>query len=77
MSAIKTILRLFFVCGKDVYDIYRTRFQIEFCFRDGHQFTGLLDCHARDEKALDFACNASLAVVNITKALRKQTNVVR
>ena len=61
MSAIKTILRLFFVCGKDVYDIYRTWFQIEFCFRDGHQFTGLLDCHARDEKALDFACNASLA----------------
>ena len=43
------------VCGKDVYDIYRTRFQIEFCFRDGHQFTGLLDCQARDEKALDFA----------------------
>jgi len=106
MSAIKTILRLFFVCGKDVYDIYRTRFQIEFCFRDGHQFTGLLDCQARDEKArtrfqiefcfrdghqftglldcqardekaLDFACNASLAAVNITKALRKQTNVVR
>ena len=36
-------------------DIYRTRFQIEFCFRDGHQFTGLPDCQARDEKALDFA----------------------
>lgn len=60
------------VCGKDVYDIYRTRFQIEFCFRDGHQFTGLLDCQARDEKALDFAYNASLGAVNITKALRKQ-----
>ncbi|WP_300968033.1 transposase, partial [uncultured Allobaculum sp.] len=63
------------VCGKDVYDIYRTRFQIEFCFRDGHQFTGLLDCQARDEKALDFACNASLAAVNITKVLRKQTAI--
>lgn len=61
------------VCGKNVYDIYRTRFQIEFCFRDGHQFTGLLDCQARDEKALDFAYNASLAAVNITKVLRKQT----
>lgn len=60
------------VCGKDVYDIYRTRFQIEFCFRDGHQFTGLLDCQARDEKALDFAYNASLAAVNITKVMRKQ-----
>ena len=61
------------VTGKDVYDIYHTRFQIEFCFRDGHQFTGLLDCQARDEKALDFAYNASLAAVNITKVLRKQT----
>lgn len=63
------------VCGKDIYDIYRTRFQIEFCFRDGHQFTGLLDCQARDEKALDFAYNASLAAVNITKVLRKQTQI--
>ena len=61
------------VCGMDVYDIYRTRFQIEFCFRDGHQFTGLLDCQARDGKALDFAFNASLAAVNVTKVLRKQT----
>lgn len=63
------------VCGKDVYDIYRTRFRIEFCFRDGHQFTGLLDCQARNEKALDFAYNASLAAVNITKVLRKQTRM--
>ena len=63
------------VCGKDVYDIYRTRFQIEFCFRNGHQFTGLLDCQARDEKALDFAYNAPLAAVNITKVLRKQTQI--
>lgn len=61
------------VSGKDIYDIYRTRFQIEFCFRDGHQFTGLLDCQARDEKALDFAYNASLTAVNVTKVLRKQT----
>lgn len=61
------------VSGKDVCDIYRTRFQIEFCFHDGHQFTGLLDCQARDEKALDFTYNASLAAVNITKVMRKQT----
>ena len=62
------------VCGMDVYDIYRTRFQIEFYFRDGHRFTGLPDCQARDGKALDFACNASLAAVNVTKILRKQTS---
>lgn len=63
------------VRGRDVYDIYRTRFRIEFCFRDGHQFTGLLDCQARDEKALDFAYNASLAAVNITRVMRKHTNM--
>lgn len=54
------------VSGKNVYNIYRTRFLIEFCFRDGHRFTELPDCQARDEKALDFAYNVSLAVVNIT-----------
>lgn len=58
--------------GKDVYDIYHTRFQIEFCFRDGHQFTGMLDCQARSEKVLDFAYNASLTAVNIVKVLRKE-----
>lgn len=61
-------------CGIDIYDIYRTRFQIEFCFRDGHQFTGLLDCQGRSEAALDFAYNASLAAINIVKLMRKETN---
>lgn len=59
--------------GIDVYDIYRTRFQIEFCFRDGHQFTGLLDCQGRSEATLDFAYNASLAAINIVKLMRKET----
>lgn len=27
--------------GEDVLYIYRSRFQIEFCFRDAKQFTGL------------------------------------
>ena len=58
--------------GIDVFDIYHTRFQIEFCFRDGHQFTGLKDCQARDEQRLDFAFNASFAAVNIVKTMRKQ-----
>lgn len=58
--------------GVDVYEIYRTRFQIEFCFRDGHQFTGLLDCQSRGEKTLDFAYNASFAAINITKVMVKE-----
>ena len=60
------------VRGIDVFDIYRTRFQIEFCYRDGHQFTGLRDCQARDEKRLDFAFNASFAAVNVIKVMRKE-----
>lgn len=59
--------------GVDVLDFYRTRFQIEFCYRDGHQFAGLLDCQGRSEEALDFAFNASLAAVNAVKVLRKET----
>lgn len=64
------------VCGKDVFDIYRTRFQIEFCYRDGHQFTGLMDCQARGEKAMDFCYNASLTAVNLVKTLRKETGTM-
>ena len=58
--------------AQDIIEYYRTRFQIEFCFRDSKQFTGLKDCQARDLKKLDFAFNASLASVNIAKVMRKQ-----
>ena len=44
------------------------RFQIEFLFRDSKQFTGLLDCQARAEAALDFHFNASLATLNLVRA---------
>ena len=40
--------------AKDIIEYYRTRFQIEFCFRDSKQFTGLNDCQARDLRKLDF-----------------------
>jgi hypothetical protein len=32
--------------GKDVIEFYRTRFQIEFCFRDAKGFTGLMQSMA-------------------------------
>lgn len=60
--------------GEDVMNTYRTRFQIEFCFRDSHQFTGMEDCQARDAKKLDFAYNASFAALNIVKMLKCQIN---
>lgn len=60
--------------GEDVMNTYRTRFQIEFCFRDGHQFAGLEDCQARDAKKMDFAYNASFAALNVVKLLKFQIN---
>ena len=60
------------MAAKDIIEYYRTRFQIEFCFRDSKQFTGLNDCQARDLKKLDFAFNASLASVNIAKVIRQR-----
>ena len=54
--------------GKKLLDLYGLRFQIEFLFRDSKQFTGLSDCQARGEAALDFHFNASLATLNLVRA---------
>ena len=54
----------------DILEYYTTRFQIEFCFRNARQFTGLQDSQARSEQKLDFAFNASLTAVNVAKVLR-------
>ena len=61
--------------AKDVIDIYRSRFQIEFLFRDAKQSTGLCHCQARDTRALDFAFNLSLSAINVAKAFCKQYNI--
>lgn len=52
----------------DVLRIYQARFQLEFLFRDGKQLAGLTECQARNEAALDFHFNASLATVSATRA---------
>jgi hypothetical protein len=49
-------------------ELYSSRFQIEFLYRDSKQYTGLRDCQARDERALDFHFNASLATLNLARA---------
>ena len=54
--------------GHKLLELYAARFQIEFLFRDSKQFTGLLDCQARAESALDFHFNASLATLNLVRA---------
>ena len=53
--------------GKDVIEYYRTRFQIEFCFRDAKGFTGLMQSQARDVAKLSFNFNESLTSVNLAK----------
>jgi hypothetical protein len=53
--------------GRELVELYRLRFQIEFLFRDAKQFTGLTDCQARDKKALHFHFNAALSAVNLAK----------
>ena len=51
---------------------YRTRFQIEFCFRDAKGYTGLMDCQARDKWKLDFAFKASFTSLNVAKVTMKE-----
>ena len=54
--------------GRKLVEFYVLRFQIEFLFRDSKQFTGLVDCQARGESALDFHFNAALATLNLVRA---------
>lgn len=51
----------------EILDYYRTRFQIEFLYRDAKQNTGLNDCQARSVNKLNFHLNASLTAINIAK----------
>jgi hypothetical protein len=54
--------------GRQLVELYGARFQIEFLFRDSKQFTGLSECQARSQAALDFHFNASLATLNLVRA---------
>lgn len=53
--------------GEKIVRYYRSRFQIEFLYRDAKQFTGLNNCQARSESKLDFHFNATLTAVNLAK----------
>ncbi len=55
-----------------IVQYYKLRFQIEFLFRDGKQFTGLEDCQARDGLKLEFHFNASLTALNLAKLEARQ-----
>ena len=50
---------------RDVINCYRTRFQLELCFRDAKPYAGLNDCQARDLRRLEFHFNASFTSINV------------
>lgn len=51
-----------------IIQYYKSRFQIEFLYRDAKQHTGLNHCQARSENKLNFHCNTALTVLNLAKA---------
>jgi hypothetical protein len=53
--------------GTKIVSYYRSRFQIEFIYRDAKQHCGLEDCQARSKNKLDFHFNAALTTVNLAK----------
>ncbi len=57
-----------------IYKYYSNRFQIEFLFRDGKQFTGLDNCQSRDKDKLDFHFNFSLSGLNLIKLYHFQSD---
>ena len=61
--------------GREMLDYYRTRFQLEFFFRDGKQHSGITNCQSTDFRKLDFHFNASLAAINLAKAACKRLGI--
>lgn len=53
--------------AKQIVHYYRSRFQIEFLFRDARQYTGLGDCQSPKKKALQFHFDASMTALNLLK----------
>ena len=51
----------------DIIRYYRSRFQIEFLYRDGKQHTGLEHSQARSKNKLHFHFNTSLTSINIAR----------
>ncbi|MFV0392112.1 MAG: transposase [Paludibacteraceae bacterium] len=53
----------------EILDIYQTRFQIEFLYRDAKQHTALNHCQALSKNKLHFHFDMSLTAVNVAKAV--------
>ncbi len=57
------------MAASEILRYYKSRFQIEFLYRDGKQHTGLNDSQARSENKLNFQFNASLTSINIARVI--------
>lgn len=74
------VIKLFFSTncnrsGTEILKYYKSRFQMEFLFREAKQNCGLENCQARSSAKLNFHFNASLTSVNIAKTiLRHELN---
>jgi hypothetical protein len=55
--------------GLKIWQYYKLRFQQEFLFRDGKQFTGLNHCQSRKKERLAFQFNFSLTIISIAKVV--------
>ena len=55
------------LCAEKIVRYYRSRFQIEFLYRDAKQHCGLMHCQARSQNKLHFHFNAALTAVNLAK----------
>jgi len=54
--------------GIEIFCDYKSRFQIEFLYRDAKQYTGLEHCQSRSESKLHFHFNTALTAVSLAKA---------
>ena len=61
--------------AKDIIDIYRSRFLIEFCYRDAKEYTALTNCQSRLTASLDFAFNMSFAAVNMASLYCRKNGI--
>lgn len=57
--------------GASILKAYRSRYQMEFNFRDAKQFTGLEHCQARSRNKLHFHINTSLTAASIAKCIQR------
>ena len=53
--------------AQDIWPWYKSRFQIEFLYRDAKQHTGLEDTQSRHKNALEYHFNMSLTAVSVAK----------